>query len=142
MHEAEWVYAAMAIPFHIAVFNEYLVTALAMLQDDGQAVDAGQPHKLMLGPLRGALSAAGMTMPQDQDKVMNFAQKLRNTIVHDGAVARAGIVGIWNELSPQQRAVWVEDAGQPRTWWPESASILAQARFAQPSPSLHTLREP
>ena len=84
-----------------------------MLQDDGQAIDAGPPHKLMLGPLRGALSAAGMNMPPDQERVMDFAQKLRNAIVHDGAVARGGIVSIWSELLPQQRAVWVEDAGRP-----------------------------
>jgi hypothetical protein len=76
------------------------------------AVNEGKPRKLMLGPLRGALSAAGMNLPPDQDKIMDFGQKLRNVIVHDGAVARPGIVRIWDGLSPQQRGVWVEDAGR------------------------------
>jgi hypothetical protein len=112
MESAEGIYAAMAIPFHVAVFNEFLVTALEMLQQDGKALDAGRPHKLMLGPLRGALETAGMMMQPEQNKIMDFAQKLRNSIVHDGAVARAGIVDVWEERSPQQRAVWIEDSGR------------------------------
>jgi hypothetical protein len=113
MHDSEAVYAAMAIPFHVAVFNEFLVTALEMLQGDGKALDAGRPDTLMLGQLRAALSNAGVDMPRDQDKIMDFAQKLRNSIVHDGAVARVGIVKVWRELSQQQRAIWIEDAGRP-----------------------------
>lgn len=112
MADAEGVYAAMAIPFHVAVFNEFLVTALQMLQADGQALDVGDPQKLMLGPLRGALAAMGMRMPSDQDKIMSFAQKLRNSIVHDGAVARKGIIRIWSELSAEQQEIWIADAGR------------------------------
>ena len=110
MRTAEGIYAAMAIPFHVAVFNEFLLIALDMLQADGQALDAGRPT--MLGPLRGALAAAGVRMSSDQDKIMDFAQKLRNSIIHDGAVAGAGIVNIWEALSQEQRAIWSEDAGR------------------------------
>jgi hypothetical protein len=112
MREAEAVYAAMAIPFHVAVFNDFLVTALEMMQSDGKALDAGPPHKLMLGPLREALRDAGVRMPYDQDKLMGYAQKLRNSIVHDGGIARQGILDIWQGLSTQQRAIWGEDAGR------------------------------
>lgn len=111
MDAAEGIYAAMAIPFHVAVFNEFLVIGLEMLRADGQALDAGRPT--MLGPLREALAAAGMRMSADQDKLMDFAQKLRNSIIHDGAVVRAGILGIWDGLSREQHAIWTEAAGRP-----------------------------
>jgi hypothetical protein len=112
MSRAETTYAAMAIPFHIAVYNEFLITALEMLKSDGQALEAEAPHKLMLGPLREALRVAGMVMPADQERVMDFAQKLRNSIVHDGATARTGVISVWNDLTPTQQELWAEDAGR------------------------------
>lgn len=112
MEEAEQIYAAMAIPFHVAVFNEFLVTALEMLQADGQVAADVKPQKLMLGDLRQALGAAGVALPQDQEKLLNFAQKLRNSIVHDGGVVRIGIRDIWSGLTTEQQAIWIEDAGR------------------------------
>jgi len=43
--------------------------------------------------------------------VMAFAQKLRNSIAHDGAITRTGILEIWSALTPTQQQIWTEDAG-------------------------------
>jgi hypothetical protein len=112
MRGAERVYAAMAIPFHVAVFNEFLVIALELLQADGIGLEAGRPHGLMLGDLRRALHDAGMSLPAQHEKVMDFAQKIRNSIVHDGAVARSGVINIWQGLTAREHAIWSEDAGR------------------------------
>ncbi|WP_445150497.1 hypothetical protein [Baekduia sp. Peel2402] len=112
LRDAESVHAAMAIPFHVAVFNEYLVMALELLQRDGQAETRKEPSRLMLGQLREALEGADITASSDYEAVMNFVQKLRNSIVHDGAIVRQGITMKWGELSDAQRAIWTDAAGR------------------------------
>ena len=56
MEDAEEIYAAMAIPFHVSVFNESLMTGFSRcFRQMAKSRPASKPQKLMLGDLREAL---------------------------------------------------------------------------------------
>jgi hypothetical protein len=104
LSDAEGYFAAMAIPFFVAVLNEYLVEAANILRSDGAKFGAQPPHKLPLGDLRKKLKEAGVVWPTREDTLMNVIQHVRNRIIHQGGVANQDLVDAWQSCpSPAQR---------------------------------------
>jgi hypothetical protein len=116
LQEAESFWAAMAIPFAVAVLNEYLVEVLSMFQAVGVAEAAGAPDELMLGAVREALESSkkgcGLEPDTKAAKTLDFVQRLRNDIIHSGGYISEKQVERWNDMDAVHHEAWEKAAGR------------------------------
>jgi hypothetical protein len=128
--DAEATYALMAIPFIVAVVNDYLVTIGEMLNQSGKWKGKRVPTELFLGPLRKSLRKSGLHAPVPYNRLMDFVQTTRNTITHGAGIATPALERAWKDQSVHAKKTWTNLAGR-------QPPLIAGSRMAFGSPEVN-----
>lgn len=116
--DAERFWAAMAIPFAFSVLSEYLADVLTMFDDAGVCSLTDDPRDMQLGALRDTLGArrgCNVKASARAAKTLDFAQRLRNNIVHSGGYVNQQQIDRWTAMPTAAKRSWERAARRTPT---------------------------
>lgn len=127
LSDAERFWAAMAIPFAFSVLSEYLADVLAMFVAAGVISLTDDPRDMQLGALRDTLGARGgcnVKASPRAAKTLDFAQRLRNNIVHSGGRVNQQQIDRWEAMPAAAKQSWERAARRTPTLSPGALTDL------------------
>ncbi|MFE6678590.1 hypothetical protein [Streptomyces sp. NPDC057729] len=112
LSQAERHLGAMAVPYALAIHEDYVKTCFGLLLKDGQigtaeirGADASSMHRLFE-------QKVGKQLPGDSIEQYHLIRRMRNAVIHAGGKPKQGLVTAANSLSPRALAQWVKVAGE------------------------------
>jgi hypothetical protein len=111
LQRAERALADMAVPFAVAVYNEYLVDVVRLFDEFARTPG---PNSTQLGDLHAHIATThGVAISGRQRELFDLLAHLRNRIIHAGGRAGQHLVDLAKALSPGAQDAWTRVAGRP-----------------------------
>ncbi|MFJ3512968.1 hypothetical protein [Streptomyces luteogriseus] len=112
LSQAERHLGAMAVPYALAIHEDYVKTCFVLLLRDGQissgeirGADASSMHRLFE-------QKAGKQLPGDSIEQYHLIRRMRNAVIHAGGKPKQGLVTAANSLTPGTLAQWMKVTGE------------------------------
>lgn len=111
LSQAEQHLGAMAVPYALAIHEDFVKTCFGLLLRDGQissaeirSADASSMHRLFE-------QKVGKQIPGDSIEQYHLIRRMRNAVIHAGGKPKQGLVTAANNLSPRALAQWMKVTG-------------------------------
>jgi hypothetical protein len=112
LSQAEQHLGAMAVPYALAIHEDFVKTCFALLLRDGQitpaeirSADASSMHRLFE-------QKVSKQLPGDSIEQYHLIRRMRNAVIHAGGKPKQGLVTAANSLSSRALAQWVKVTGE------------------------------
>ncbi|MGA5164634.1 hypothetical protein [Streptomyces pseudogriseolus] len=113
LSQAERHLGAMAVPYALAIHEDFVKTCFDLLLRDGQissaeirSADASSMHRLFE-------QKVGKQLPSDSIEQYHLIRRMRNAVIHAGGKPKQGLVTAASSLSPRALAQWMKVTGEP-----------------------------
>lgn len=107
--------AAMAVPWAFTTYERYAKQVLMQLRALGRcALSEAEVSLLGLEDLHAQLSVVGVSVPAQDERLFDFARKVRNRLIHAGGTA-GNLLGDYHDLSRRDRGASEWNAGRQFT---------------------------
>ncbi|MFF7351606.1 hypothetical protein ACFZA1_02945 [Streptomyces filipinensis] len=112
LSQAERHLGAMAVPYALAIHEDFVKTCFGLLLRDGQispaeirSADASSMHRLFE-------QKVGKQLPGDSIEQYHLIRRMRNAVIHAGGKPKQGLVTAASSLSPSALAQWMKVTGE------------------------------
>ncbi|MFE4173242.1 hypothetical protein ACFRR7_14520 [Streptomyces sp. NPDC056909] len=112
LSQAEQHLGAMAVPYALAIHEDFVKTCFGLLLRDGQlspgeiqGANASSMHRLFE-------QKAAKQLPRDSMEQFHLIRRMRNAVIHAGGKPKQGLVAATNNLSARALAQWVKLTGE------------------------------
>ncbi|MFE8921727.1 hypothetical protein [Streptomyces rochei] len=112
LSQAERHLGAMAVPYALAIHEDFVKTCFGLLLRDGQispaeirSADASSMHRLFE-------QKVSKQLPGDSIEQYHLIRRMRNAVIHAGGKPKQGLVTAAGSLSPRALAQWMKVTGE------------------------------
>jgi hypothetical protein len=109
---AQHTLAAIAIPYAVAVYNEYVVEVVTLLYYNG-ANTLRDPASKMLGTLEQHLAAKGITPAGEQQRLFAALKEVRNVLIHRAGRVDQRLLDALAALTTADESAWLKATKLP-----------------------------
>lgn len=109
--EAEKHLSAMAVPYALAIHEDFVQTCFGLLIRSGQMTQAeadGAKAYSMHGTFE---SKVGHRLPRESMEQFHLIRKMRNAVIHAGGMPQPGLIRSATSLSPSALSQWTKVTG-------------------------------
>ncbi|WP_143661196.1 hypothetical protein [Streptomyces sp. ms115] len=109
--EAEKHLSAMAVPYALAIHEDFVQTCFGLLIRSGQMTQAeadGAKAYSMHGLFERKV---GHRLPQESMEQFHLIRKMRNAVIHAGGMPQSGLIGSATRLSNSALSQWIKITG-------------------------------
>lgn len=98
--------SAVAIPYAMAVYEAFVIDAIAILKTDGRTVDESR-GSMSAGRMHATFyAAAGMEQPVEATRLFHLLRCMRNAQIHRGGILTDEVRSAISDLDADQRDRW------------------------------------
>ncbi|WP_218976527.1 hypothetical protein [Streptomyces sp. TLI_146] len=111
LSQAEQHLGAMAVPYALAIHEDFANTCFALLLRDGQITSA-EIRNARASSMHGLFEQKiGKQLPSDSIEQYHLIRRMRNAVIHAGGKPQQGLVTAANNLSHRALAQWMKVTG-------------------------------
>jgi hypothetical protein len=98
--------AAVAIPYALAVYEAFVIDAVALLEADGKSVDRSRGSMNASRMHQTFFRAADAPAATDTIALFHVLRCMRNAQIHHAGVVTTELISVMNELTDEQKRRW------------------------------------
>ncbi|WP_369367028.1 hypothetical protein AB5L52_28775 [Streptomyces sp. CG4] len=112
LSQAEQHLGAMAVPYALAIHEDFVKTCFDLLLRDSQITSAEIQSANASSMHRLFERKTGKRLPSDSIEQFHLIRRMRNAVIHAGGKPKQGLVAAANSLSSGALAQWVKVTGE------------------------------
>ncbi|MFC8247478.1 hypothetical protein [Streptomyces chartreusis] len=109
---AEQHLSAMAVPYALAIHEDFVQTCFGLLIKAGQMTTREASDTNASSMHRAFEQKVGRQLPRESLEQFHLIRKMRNAVIHAGGKPNQGLVNASNNLSSSALAQWMKVAGE------------------------------